>query len=326
MIHHFKHLYKQAIVATFLATFIGNASAQTDIDAIMMEKKNICIGPMFTHSSWTQYWEGTNKRENLNLGTVSANMYSVMGNYGITSKLNFLFGLPYVKTKASAGTLHGMSGLQDASLWLKYMPLEKEIGPGTFSVYGIGGLSFPVSNYVADFLPLSIGMRGTNVSLRGMVDYQIKDWFATASATYVLRSNIEIDRTAYYDTEGHLTNKVNMPNVFTYNVRAGYRSDWLIAEAVLNNMITQGGFDITRNNMPFPSNQMNATTVGINAKYTLKKIAGLSFTGGAHFTVAGRNVGQSNTYNGGIFYIIDFNRKAKKSSDANGKTSSAEPR
>lgn len=313
-----KKIFAALLVA---APFI--ATAQTDIDGIMMEKGNLCIGPMYSYSSWSSYWEGTRKRINENLGTVSTQMYSVMGNYGISSKLNVLFGLPYVKTKASAGTLHGMGGLQDASLWLKYMPLEKEIGRGTFSVYGIGGLSFPVTNYVADFLPLSIGLQSTNLSLRGMVDYQIKDWFATASATYVLRSNIGIDRTAYYTTQSHLTNKVEMPNVFMYNIRAGYRTDWLIAEAVVNNMITQGGFDITRNNMPFPSNQMNATMVGINAKYTLKAVPGLSFTGGANFTVAGRNMGQANTYNGGIFYIIDFSRKAKKTKAPRGKVSSA---
>ena len=46
------------------------------------------------------------KRDNQNIGTVSSNMYAVMGNYGITDKLNVLFGLPYISTKASAGTLH----------------------------------------------------------------------------------------------------------------------------------------------------------------------------------------------------------------------------
>ena len=46
-------------------------SAQTDIDAVMMEKNAFCIGPMFGYSSWKNYWEGTLKRENLNLGNVS---------------------------------------------------------------------------------------------------------------------------------------------------------------------------------------------------------------------------------------------------------------
>jgi hypothetical protein len=86
--------------------------AQTDIDAIMMEKNAFCVGPMYSYSSWKEYWEGTLKRENLNLGRVSTQMAGVMGNYGLTRKVNLLFSVPWVKTKASAGTLHGLDGIQ----------------------------------------------------------------------------------------------------------------------------------------------------------------------------------------------------------------------
>jgi hypothetical protein len=285
--------------------------AQTDIDAIMMSKNNFCTGPVYTHSSWKNYWEGSLKRKNLNLGTVSAQMFSLMGNYGISDKLNVLFGLPYVKTKATAGSLKGMSGMQDVSLWIKYMPVEKEFGPGTFSVYTIGGFSTPVSNYLTDYLPLSIGRGSTNFSFRGMLDYQLKDWFATISGTYVRRNNITIDRPAYYTTELHLTNQVEMPDATNLNVRAGYRTTYFLAETVLNKWKTLGGFDISRNNMPFPGNRINETTAGINLKYTLKAVEGLSVTGGANYTLTGRNVGQSATYNGGIFYIFDFTHTAK---------------
>ena len=293
-----------------------NAKAQTDIDAIMMEKKQLCLGPMYSYSSWKNYWEGMLKRNNANLGTVSTQMYSVMGAYGITGKLNVLFGAPYVKTKASAGTLHGMKGVQDLNLFIKWMPLEKQLGPGTFSVYTIGGVSFPLTNYVADFLPMSIGLRSKTALARLMVDYQLGNIFATASGTYVFRDNIKIDRTSYYTTETHLTNEVEMPNASNFNFRAGYRTSKLVAEAVLNKWTTLGGFDMTRNNMPFPSNKMNATTLGVNFKYVVTKDHTLSLVGGGNATVAGRNMGQATTYYGGIFYIIDFNKKVKtKTSD-----------
>src|SRR5882762_3456890 len=77
------------------------SKAQTDIDAIMMAKNNFCVGGTYSHSSWKNYWEGTLKRDNQNLGTVSTNMYMLMGNYGINDKLNLLFGIPYITTKAS---------------------------------------------------------------------------------------------------------------------------------------------------------------------------------------------------------------------------------
>ncbi len=287
--------------------------AQTDMDAIMMEKKQLCLGPVYSYSSWKNYWEGTLKRDNANLGTVSAQSYSLMGAYGVSGKLNLLFGAPYIKTKASAGTLHGMQGIQDLSLFVKWMPVEKEFGHGTFSLYTIGGVSIPLNNYVADFLPLSIGLHSKTASARLMVDYQLHSWFATASATYVLRDKIKLDRTSYYTTEAHLTNEVSMPDASNFNFRTGYRSSKLIAEAVLNKWTTLGGFDITRNNMPFPSNKMNATTVGANFKYVVAKDHSLSLIGGGNTTVAGRNVGQSTTFYGGIFYIIDFNSKKSSS-------------
>jgi hypothetical protein len=312
-----KTIRRLFLITACTALLATGSFAQTDIDALMMAKKNLCIGPMYGHSSWNNYWEGTHKRINENIGTISTDMFSIMGNYGVSGKLNVLFGLPYIKTKASAGTLHGMNGLQDLSLWLKYMPIEKDLGPGVISVYGIGGLSFPVTNYVSDFLPLSIGLHSTNLSLRGMLDYQVGRWFATGSATYIVRSNIKIDRTAYYTTEMHLTNEVKMPNAFSYNIRAGYRSSVLIAEAVLNSFRSLGGFDITINNMPFPSNRMEATTAGINLKYTIQKVPGLSLTGGANYTISGRNMGQSNNYNAGIFYILNFDKKSSANKTSN---------
>lgn len=290
------------------------AKAQTDMDAIMMEKKQLCIGPMYGYSSWKNYWEGTLKRNNENLGTVSTQMFSVMGAYGVNGKLNLLFGAPYVKTKANAGTLHGMQGIQDLSLFIKWMPIEKDLGPGTFSLYTIGGVSFPLTNYVADFLPLSIGLRSKTASGRLMADYQVGSIFATASYTYVFRDNIKIDRTSYYTTEGHITNEVEMHNASNFNFRAGYRSSKLIAEAVLNKWTTLGGFDITRNNMPFPSNRMNATTIGFNGKYVVTADHALALVGGANTTVAGRNMGQATSFNIGIFYVLDLNRSVKEKS------------
>lgn len=289
-----------------LFCFGERAGAQTEIDGIMMAKNKFCFGPMYSYSSWTHYWEGTLKRNNENLGRVSTKMAALMGNFGITDKLNILFSLPYVATKASAGTLHGLSGLQDLSLWVKWMPVEQKIGKGDFSAYAIGGYSLPTSNYAADFLPLSIGLRSRNLSLRAMADYQAGWFFVTGSATYVMRSNITIDRSAYYTTEMHYTNKVDMPDAASFNFRTGYRRGNLIAEAVLDNWTTLGGFDITRNNMPFPSNRMNATRAGVNFKYDVTQLPGFSVTGGGHYTLAGRNMGQATTVYGGLLYIIDF--------------------
>jgi hypothetical protein len=299
------------------ALLISNSAlAQTDQDAIMMSKNNFCVGLMYGYGSWKNYWEGTYKRDNENLGRVSSQMVGLMGNYGIKRNLNILFNVPYISNKASAGTLHPMHGIQDLSLWAKWMPVKTSVGNGALSVFAIGGVSTPLTDYTPDLLPLSIGLHSTNLTARVMADYELGKFFVTASGTYTHRNNITIDRNAYYTTELHLTNDVEMPDVASVNFRTGYRSGHLIAEAVVNSSKTLGGFDIRKNDMPFASNEMNATTAGAAFKYTFKKIHQLSLVGSANYVIAGRNVGQSFSVSGGVFYAFNVkgtNKKEEKS-------------
>lgn len=283
--------------------------AQTEMDGIMMNKNQFCNGPVYEHSSWDHYWEGTFKRDNANMGTVTTQMLMLMSNYGITDNLNIMANVSYVWTKASAGTLHGMKGVQDLSLFLKWRPVTKSFGENKISLIGIGGFTTPLTNYAIDFLPMSIGLGSTNLTARGMVDYRHNRFTITGSAAYIWRSNVKLDRDSYYDTQLHLTNDVKMPNASYYQLRTGYRGRYVIAEALLTNMTTLGGFDITKNNMPFPSNKMNSTMVGGYVKYTLKQLTNLSFVGGANYTVAGRNMGQATSFDAGIFYLVQFHKR-----------------
>jgi hypothetical protein len=299
-----------AAICIYLSSQLLNA--QTDVDAIMLKRKVLCIGGMYVNDSWTNYWEGTFKRNNQNIGKVTTQMFGVMGSYGITDRLNVLFSAPYVTTKATKGTLTGLDGIQDLALMLKYLVAQKKIGNrDKLSVYAIGRISTPLTNYVADFLPLSIGLRSKTAGIRGLADYQHDKYFVSASAAYTYRSNIDIDRNAYYTTEMHYTNEVEMHDAASFNIRAGYRSKFWVAEGIFDKMNTLGGFDIRKNDMPFPSNKMNATRVGANFKHTLKAIKGLEVTGGAMYTIAGRNVGQATTINAGVFYLMNLSSRVK---------------
>ena len=290
--------------------------AQTDEDAIMMTKNNFCVGGTYMYNSWKNYWEGTFKRNNQNLGMVSTQMFGLMGNYGVSDKLNILVNAPYVTTHASAGTLHGQHGIQDLSLWIKWLAIEQNLGKGTLSLYAVGGGSIPLTNYIADFLPLSIGLHSKTLTGRIIADYQTGHFFVTASGTYTWRSNITVDETAYYTTEEHLTNQVEMPDMTSEMLRTGYRGERGIAELVFANMTTIGGFDIRKNAMPFPSNKMNSTMAGAHFKYNFKAVTGLSLIGGGDYTLTGRNVGQATMFDAGVFYILDFSHKAKKTKQA----------
>jgi len=298
-------------VMTNCITWSNSAKAQTDVDAIMMNKNQFCEGLTYDYSSWNHYWEGTFKRDNQNLGTVSTQSVMYMANYGITDKLNVMTSAPYIWTKATEGTLHGMKGVQDLSVFIKWKPLTTSFGKNHFSLFTIGGFSTPLSNYVIDFLPLSIGLGSTNLSARAMIDFRRGRFTVTGSATYIWRSNIKIDRNSYYTTQLYLTNEVKMPDASFYQLRSGYRGKYLIAEVLLSNWTTLGGFDIRKNDMPFPSNRMNATMLGANVKYTLKKFTKLSLLAGGNYTIAGRNVGQSKAFNVGAFYAFYFGKKTK---------------
>lgn len=299
---------KSALLICMATLLLSSAKAQTEFDAIMMNKYQFCNGLDYMHSSWDTYWEGTLKRTNQNLGTVTTQGVMLMPNYGITNNLNVMASATYVWTKASAGTMHGMNGLQDLSVFVKWRPAVIKFGKNKISAFTIGGVSAPLTDYVVDYLPLSLGMGSKNLIGRAMIDFQRNKINVTASAAYIWRSNVKIDRTSYYTTEMHLTNEVEMPNATQYQLRAGYRGKYLIAEALLTKWTTQGGFDMTRNNMPFPSNRMNATSVGVQAKYTLKRLPGLSFVGGGSTTVAGRNMGQATGFNAGVFYAFYFKK------------------
>jgi hypothetical protein len=308
-----KSICVKALMGFIIAcTCLTKTNAQTDADGIMMGKNLYCLGVMGATSSWTNYWEGTLLRTNDNIGRVRTNMIGPMGSLGVTKNLNLLFSLPYISTRASAGQLKGFNGMQDISVWAKYRALRIKKNSSSFSIFTIAGINTPTNNYVKDYLPLSIGLGSSNLTLRGMVDYQYKNWFATASGSMVMRSNIKIDRQVYYTTQMIYSNQVEMPNVSQFNVRTGFRNKEIVAEVVYDQWTTLGGFDITKNNMPFPSNKMNQSRIGFNGKYEPAKWKGLSLTSAVFITTAGRNMGKSTAVQFGTFYILNVAKKDKQ--------------
>ena len=295
-----------ALSLSLIATL---AKAQTADDGIMMAKKQWCNGITYMHSSWKEYWEGTTKRENKNLGTVTTQSLMLMSNYGISDKVNVLATVPYVWTDASAGTLHGMKGFQDIELDVKYQFYSTKVGKkGKLSLMAVGGFSTPLTKYENDFLPMSIGLGSTNLSGRLTVDYQNGIFFTTLSSAFVWRSDVTIDRTSYYTDHINYTDKVDMPNMLNSNLFVGIRKNGLTAQFQVLNMYTFGGFDIRPNDMPFVSNQMNMTSLGAHVKYFLPFAPNLEVIGGADYVIAGRNVGQSQTYTAGLYYVLSLSK------------------
>ncbi|HEU5292173.1 MAG TPA: hypothetical protein VFU05_16095 [Cyclobacteriaceae bacterium] len=285
--------------------------SQTLTDGLMMSKGNLCTGFMYSHDKWKNYWEGELERDNGNIGEITTQSITWVGNYGITNKINLIAMVPYVMTKASQGVLHDMQGIQDLSIGVKYHFFSKAWeGKSTFKAFGVLNFSTPLTDYTPDFLPLSIGMASTNLSGRLTTYFKLdKGWFVNASGGYTMRSNVELDRPSYYTGDQlYNTNEVDMPNVFDLFASIGYLKNGLQAELNLMQQNTLGGYDIRRQDMPFVSNKMNFTKAGALVMYYLPQVKNLALRAAGSYTLSGRNVGQSTTIMGGVLYTFHFSK------------------
>lgn len=291
---------KQFISYLLVGLLLASTSvwAQMPHDAIYMAKKSVCVAGMYGHSAWNQYWEGTFKRENFNMGTVTTQSVMLMPAIGVSNRVNVILSLPYVWTSTSAGNLMGQKGVQDLSAWLKV----KAVQAGGFSLHAIVGGSLPVGDYVPDFLPMSIGLQCRTATGRLLANYThpATGLYLTAHGSYGWRSNIRVDRDAY-QAEGRVynTNEVRVPNTYDAALRLGVlRKQWQ-TEVFAERSSCLSGDNIRRNDMPFPTNNMQATVVGWYGKLQPRNIGVNARVG---YVTSGLNVGQSTSYSVGVLY------------------------
>lgn len=279
--------------------------AQNPVDNIMMDAGRFCGAVIYSHDSWDHYWEGTLKRTNGNLGTVTTQSYAAMFALGLTKKINLIASLPYVKTEPSQGQFIGQSGIQDLGIGIKALLVNKQMGPGRLDVLGFVGFSTPLTNYNKDFLPFSIGLGAKEGSIRGILQYQLNNGiYLRAFSSYHLRSNIELERDFYYTDRPIYSNIVDMPDAIMYGINLGtwIHKDLLFVHALYEGMNTQGGFDIRRQDMPLASNKMNFTRAGLFAHFYFPWVNGLSIFGSYTQVLSGRNVGQTSSISGGLAF------------------------
>ena len=282
----------------------GAVRAQMPNDALYMGRNQICVATIYGRSTWNQYWEGSLKRPNYNIGTHTTQSVTVMPAIGIAKGLNVILSLPYITTQASAGNLRGQSGVQDLSAWLKYRLLNKN----GFSLNAIVGASLPIGNYVPDFLPMSIGLQCRTATGRLLASYKHapSGLYVTGYGSYGWRSTIRLDRDAYLaDGQVYNTNQVNMPNVLDAGLRLGVVHKTWQAEVWGERFTCVHGDAIRRNDMPFPTNNMQATTVGFYGRIQPHQ---LGVNARAGYVVDGRNVGQSTNYSLGVIYQFAYRK------------------
>ena len=296
-------LFALALVASIPVT----SRAQTIHDGIMLSKGQLFTGGLYMRESWDEYWEGSLKRENENIGTVTTEVNTWYANYGITDRLNVIGAVPYVWTRASQGVLHGIDGVQDLTLAAKFNALERSsTNAGALRAIGVLSMSIPLTNYNPELPPLSIGSGSTRVSPRGTLNYQTgAGLYFNGSTAYTWRRPVTLDRPYFYtDEEFVMSDEVDMPGVFDYVVSAGYAKRGRMAVATFSQQRTAGGGDIRRQDMPFVSNRMNFSKVGGMGMFPIPKLQGLAVELSYAYTLNGRNVGQATTFTTGLLYLF----------------------
>jgi outer membrane putative beta-barrel porin/alpha-amylase len=281
--------------------------AQTIDDGIMMAGHALQVGNIYTHDSWDQYWEGTLKRTNGNIGTITTQTNSQTFAYGFTDRVTVLGNVPLVWTNPSMGVLAGQRGMQDLVLAGKYSFLERTPGrKGMLRAIFVLEGALPLTKYTPDFAPLSIGNHSRRMAARLTLNYQSNPgWYLNASGAYWRRADVTLDRPYYFtDNQFFLTNVVDMPDVTDWIVSAGYLKHNLNANISWMQQTTQGGGDIRRQDMPFVSNRVNFSRIGAMAMYPVPKMDRLAFQLAASHIVDGRNVGQATTIGVGFLYAL----------------------
>lgn len=281
--------------------------AQSFEDGLLLRQRELRVGVEYGNDAWDRYWEGSLKRTNDNIGTITTRSMTGSASYGLTNRVMLMAALPYVWTRASQGVLQGMEGRQDLTVAAKVRVLQTTVGRrGTLGAVLTAGAAIPTSDYTPDLLPLSIGLASRRAIAR--VALHLKDrsgFFLDGSYGHAWRSNVTLDRPAYFtDGELVLSNEVAMPNVSDVMFSAGYnKGPWCIPVGVLSQR-TLGGGDIRRQDMPFVSNRMDFTRLHARVMYTLPTTTPFIVSAGAMRTLSGRNAGESTTFMAGVTYVV----------------------
>ena len=293
---------KKCITLLFCLLVFVELKAQMPHDAIYMNKKLACGALIYGNSSWTNYWENNLKRDNPNLGRLSTESATAMMAYGITRDINVIAMVPYVKTNASQGNLMGQQGFQDASVFVKV----KSMAFKGITAHAVVGLSTPVTNYVPDFMPMSIGLGAKTAMVRGIISYVLpKHLYLNTSIAYQARSKVKTDRDSFLGgSRLYNSNQVPVPDAFDAAFRLGYLKKDNQLELFAEHFSCTKGDDIRRNDMPFLTNDMTMTSVGIYGKYQPKKIG---VNARVAYVVDGQNVGQSTSISVGVLYQFKIN-------------------
>lgn len=303
-----KNIYSIVSFLAILFASLGAMQAQTPSDDIMMNQRESCLGVIYETSWFDKYWEGDYLRTNGTIATVKRNMGLPMIAIGVLDRLNLIVAAPYVQTfslEPNGGKFAGVKGFQDLSLALKGEIVNKQAGPGELAFLATVGFSTPMSNYLSDYRPYSIGSGANEFSLRGILQYKLNNGlYARTAIAYLFRGQTKAERDYYYNNGSYYSALMDVPSAWNYQAVLGI---WMLdnslkLEANYSGLVSTSGDDIRAYNAPQPTNKVVYGQAGILAQCYLKKPKGLGALVYFSQTLHGRNAGKSGQFGAGLTY------------------------
>ncbi|MDX2301492.1 MAG: transporter [Microscillaceae bacterium] len=313
-----KKIVKQIFCLSVCIYSVFNLSAQTPSDALMMQKGEFCFGLNYEYGSWDQYWEGTDLRSNETIATLRRQAFMPGVSIGILNRVNLILSVPHIKTSSSepnGGKFQGAKGFQDLSIVLKTQLFHREIGKGDLSLLTALGFSTPISRYLSDYMPYSLGLGANQWTFRGIAQYRLHSGlYAHAALAYLWRGLTEAERDYYYNNGSYYTAFMDVPNAWNYHGSVGI---WLFdnslkVEANYMGLKSLSGDDIRAYNAPQPTNKIQFDQVGFFSQYYFKKsLKGLGVLAYYNQIIQGRNMGKFSTFGLGLTYQFKLQFKSK---------------
>jgi len=262
---------------TFLCTCVR---AQGPISGFPTPKGETAFALSYSKENYDTYLLPDNDEEAREIETIS---YSLFVETGLNSNTSLVATLPYLRTNQRMGSL------QDASLWLKYMNLDRRAGRGAHRVFTGVGLSFPVGNYETDGIA-ALGQRAT--IFQGRLVYQFQHdsgWFLSAI------SGIDFQ----FSPEAR--------SVWPLLLRTGYGGKYFYVEAWFERVTALESGDAAQTAIAGTGSSWRR----IGGTLYVPATRWLGFQVGGAWVTGGTFIGRSSRLNTGVIFKLGTGRKSR---------------
>ncbi|MHA7842298.1 MAG: hypothetical protein ACX93I_03195 [Winogradskyella sp.] len=285
------------IIRGFCLLIMGVSFAQSPVNGFMQKAGEGGLSLSYSYESYDKVFLVPEEVDGVPVfNDVTKTSISLYGDIGISDNLNIVLNVPYIKSEGNAtdatlannGFENERSGIQDLKVYVKYRFSRFNLGENTLDLIGSIGLETPLGDYSADEglqSIIAIGNEASSFNTFGIATFKTKSGvFATGQVGYSFRGN-------------------SVPDALISELKLGYAASKFYLDAfVANQLSDKEGVDILGEGFVgfFPATRVNYTRVGVNGYVPF--FDGIGLTAGANTYIAGRNIGKSTGFYGGLVY------------------------